>query len=268
MSSIVETFLHETIKGIFALTHWQQLHFFWGKVCSQPQPCCADVTAAQIWKSLHIVAAIAVAVLTQEREISTCPHHIPALALNSTHLPSELQSKRLSTAAKACSHSARIFSNALNVKSWRQVTVERLHYPDQMWNSVSIPGISNVSLLTHLTEKLQKVTHRREVGGEEGAEPALWLYSTTRRRGGKVLSQNLCIRLTSFKLIPHAQTDENWSTSASQTTTSLCRKQCHKMPQNPVYRPFTDFQIVQEKLSVQLFCIVASPLNQNTDTTV
>lgn len=56
-------------------------------------PCCADVTAAQIWKSLHIVAAIAVAVLTQGREISTSPNHIPALTLNNTRLSSEPKSK-------------------------------------------------------------------------------------------------------------------------------------------------------------------------------
>lgn len=37
-------------------------------------------------KSLHIVAAIAVAVLTREGEISTCLQHIPALTLNITHL--------------------------------------------------------------------------------------------------------------------------------------------------------------------------------------
>lgn len=65
-----------------------------------PQPRCADVTTAQIWKSPHIVAAIAVAVLTWKREISTCPHHIPALSLNNTHVLSELESNPLSPAAK------------------------------------------------------------------------------------------------------------------------------------------------------------------------
>lgn len=39
----------------------------------------ADVTAAQIRKSLHIVAAAAVAVLTQGREVSTPQHHIPPI---------------------------------------------------------------------------------------------------------------------------------------------------------------------------------------------
>lgn len=58
----------------------------------------ADVTTSQIWKSLHIVAAIAVAVLTQEREISTRPCHIPAVTLNNTHLHSKLKSNPLLSA--------------------------------------------------------------------------------------------------------------------------------------------------------------------------
>ena len=54
------------------------------------RPRCADVTTGQIWKSPHIVAATAAAVLTREREISTCLQHIPAPALNNTWLLREL----------------------------------------------------------------------------------------------------------------------------------------------------------------------------------
>lgn len=54
---------------------------------SVPVPAVMTSPAAPIWKSLHIVAAAATsAVLTQEREISTCPHRIPGPAPSTTYL--------------------------------------------------------------------------------------------------------------------------------------------------------------------------------------
>lgn len=110
----------------------------------RPRPYCADVTQAQIWKSLHIVAAIAMAVLTREREISTCPHHIPARALNSTHLLSEPKSNPQTPAAKKKkrrerkkerkkpTRSARILFRCFERKTRETGDEEQLPYPDQM----------------------------------------------------------------------------------------------------------------------------------------
>lgn len=71
-------------------TRRHELHSLWTFAQLGPRPRCADVTTGQIWKSLHIVAATATAVLTREREISTCLQHIPAPALHNTWLLCEL----------------------------------------------------------------------------------------------------------------------------------------------------------------------------------
>lgn len=136
------------------------------------------------------------AVLTREREISTCPHHIPALALNSTHLLSENWSRIVSPLLPKPAATQRGSLQMLWMWNpgdrWLQsgYTIQT-----KRETACGIPGISNLSLLNYLTPKLQKVTHRNEVGGEreEGglvAEPiTLWLYGTTRCRGGKILSR-------------------------------------------------------------------------------
>lgn len=87
-------------------------------------------------KSLCIVSATAVAVLTQEREISTCPQHIPGLTLNITHFPSNpvQYSQTLDTRS---------------VISRRQVTVLQNRFTPQTEceaQTQSISGISDLGL--------------------------------------------------------------------------------------------------------------------------
>lgn len=68
-----------------------------GNKCSQLGPTVLTSPAAPIWKSLHIVAAAtALAVLTQGREISTCPHRIPGPVPSTTYLVSSLPPEELS----------------------------------------------------------------------------------------------------------------------------------------------------------------------------
>lgn len=78
------------LKGIAALPQTDRNYISFAERLAQFGASCDDITAAQIWKSLHVVAGIAMAVLTRTREISTCPHHIPALTLNNTRLLSKL----------------------------------------------------------------------------------------------------------------------------------------------------------------------------------
>lgn len=121
--------------------------FFCGKVLFSlgVRLAVAYITTAQIWKSLHIVAAIAVAVLTREREISTCPDHIPALALNSTHLLCKLESTPRSLSAKTPIN-GRI--NPGDGTVWRHDLVIQTHC-ETAWG---IPGIQRVSLELLYTE--------------------------------------------------------------------------------------------------------------------
>lgn len=147
----------------------------WGTPCQcGPQPRRADVTTAQIWKSLHIVAAIAVAVLTREREISTCPHHIPALALNNTHLLSRAQvepsipCRKKKEKKKPHTLSKDLFGYF--VKSWRQVTVELPRYPNQMWGSTRYSrNLKCLSwIIWHRSSKTWRTARKPEDKKEDG----------------------------------------------------------------------------------------------------
>lgn len=125
-------------------------------------------------KSLHIVAAIAMAVLTRKREISTCPHHIPALVLNNTHLLSGLKSNPLVPCRK----------KTLSEGLFRCFEREIQETGDCGAAPRSTPNVKQhvvfqefkMPLLNYLTQKLQNVTHHKEIGGEEGGpaeEPTL-----------------------------------------------------------------------------------------------
>lgn len=130
----------------------------------------ADVTTAQIWKSLHIVAAAATAVLTRKREISTCPHHIPALALNNTHLLSELKSNPPSPARK------KKHPHTLSKDLFRYFEREIQETGDCGAASLSRPNVKQrevfqefkMSLLNYLTQKLQNVTPPQGNWGRRG----------------------------------------------------------------------------------------------------
>lgn len=118
----------------------------------RPRPRSADVTAAQIWKILHIVAAIAVAVLTREREISTCPLHIPARALNNTRLPSEPRAKRLRQPVRSAQDLVKRSECEMpETGDSRAATLSR---PNERQHEVFLEF--EMSLLNHLTQKLQK----------------------------------------------------------------------------------------------------------------
>lgn len=124
--------------------------------------------------------------LTWERDISTCPHHIPALTLNNTHLLSKLNPRPL---PQKLIHSVKMFSDTLPVKPRRQLTVALLSRPNVKQHQLFQE--SKMSFLNYLTQKLQNVMHHKEIGREEGAlvaEPTLWFYSTAWRRGGRILS--------------------------------------------------------------------------------
>lgn len=156
------------------------------------------------------------AVLTQEREISTCPQHIPALAPSSTHLLSELRSNSPSAAARIPTATQQgSFLNALNVKSRRQVTAEQLHCPDQMWNRTR-HSRNFKCLLNYLTQKLQKVTHHSEVKGEGGrwngsrANSSAPRCDAVPRRKSTVTALHVGFNLTSIKSSPLASTCATW----------------------------------------------------------
>lgn len=95
-------------------TNSQQLHLFLRKGLGIPLPCLSALTSESLryGKTLHIVASVAVAILTRQRDISTCPQHIPAPTLNITYL-SRLKSNPLSPAAKTCTISDDLFLQTL-----------------------------------------------------------------------------------------------------------------------------------------------------------
>lgn len=217
------------------------------------------------------------AVLTREREISTCPHHIPALALNSTHLLSENWSRIVSPLLPKPAATQRGSLQMLWMWNpgdrWLQsgYTIQT-----KRETACGIPGISNLSLLNYLTPKLQKVTHRNEVGGERGgrtggrANNSLTLrHDTVSRRKNTVTALHdefTWARFNPTRLLPHVRTDESYSTSVRQTTTSLCCKNgVMTVRSTTTLWLFIDFQIVQEPFSIQSYCILASPLNPNLE---
>lgn len=132
-------------EGIFALSDIDSSYISSEEKFAhfRPRPRCADVTAAQIWKILHIVAAIAMAVLTREREISTCPLHIPALALNNTRLPSKLKANRLQKPVQS----------AQDLVKRKDRWLQSSYTVQTKWGAAwGIPGIRNVSLELFDTE--------------------------------------------------------------------------------------------------------------------
>lgn len=143
--------------------------FFCGKVLFSlgVRLAVAYIITAQIWKSLHIVAAIAVAVLTREREISTCPDHIPALALNSTHLLCKLESTPRSLFAK--------YSDKRTDKSGRRDCVTTWsRYPDTLRNSMR--HSRNPTRLSWIT--LHRSSIKRDVPqGNRGEKREDWCRS-------------------------------------------------------------------------------------------
>lgn len=87
---IVSVLVHESHEmkemGVRAARQARLLLFGRGKKLDDflsPRPRRADGTAAQVWKSLHLVAAAAAALLTQGREVSTPLRRIPAAAATS-----------------------------------------------------------------------------------------------------------------------------------------------------------------------------------------
>lgn len=130
--------------------------FFGGKARSlfKPWPRRADVTAAQIWKSLHIVAAPAVAVLTQGREVSTARRRIPATALS----------------ADVCRPRSWIWPvprrSALTVSETGNRRASTPPRPSVRQREAFLEF--KTSLPNYLARALQKVTHRNEIEGRGG----------------------------------------------------------------------------------------------------
>ena len=146
-----------------ALPHTDRTYFSSEERFTQIGPRSADVTTAQIWKSLHIVAATATAVLTREREISTCPHHIPALTLNNTRLLSELNP--LSPPPQRLIRSGKMLCLWNPGDRWLQ----ELHNPDQMWSSMRYSrNLKCLSwIIWHRSSKTWRTT--KKLGEKEGA---------------------------------------------------------------------------------------------------
>lgn len=165
-----------------------------------PRPHCADVMTAQIWKSLHIVAAIATAVLTREREISTCPNHIPALTQNNTHLHCELKPNPLSSATKT--HRSHWETSFRYLDCEIQETGDcRAVSLDQMWRSMRYSrNLKCLSwIIWHRSFKTWHITGKsREKKVKIGVQPTLWLCSIARCQEGRIMSQ--CYKTDSLDL--------------------------------------------------------------------
>lgn len=128
-------------------------------------------------------------VLTWEREISTCPHHIPALALNKTRLLSELN--LWFTLFKKLTTSARIFFFLISkIQGTGECGAASLSRPNVKQHEVFQEF--KMSLLNYLAQKLQKVTRPREkVGVPDDWASALTLHHcmVTRRNNSVPILQ-------------------------------------------------------------------------------
>lgn len=192
--------------------------FFCGKVLFSlgVRLAVAYIITAQIWKSLHIVAAIAVAVLTREREISTCPDHIPALALNSTHLLCKLESTPRSLSAK--------YSDKRMDKSGRRDCVTTWsRYPDTLRNSMR--HSRNPTRLSWIT--LHRSSIKRDVPqGNRGEKREDWcrsqLFASTLCQSGRILSQQCKYHSLGLNWIQPASTPA----TTLHATATLCKPVC------------------------------------------
>lgn len=172
-----------TKRHFCACTHWQELHFFWGKVCSLSSSAWLRWrhSSSNMEKSSYCCCYSHGRFNTGERNFHlSTPHSSPRTEQHTSPNWSRIVYPLLQKPV----HSARIIFKFFEceILETGDCTAATLSRPNVKQHEVFMEF--EMSLLNYLTQKLQKVTHHNEIGGEEGG-----LVAELTPGGGEGLSQ-------------------------------------------------------------------------------